>query len=739
VPIGLKRLSLFLAAVFVAAIGLLFAASAFIPAERVRTAVLSEIRNVTGLEPRVRGDVVVSLFPTATVTFTDVVLGDDAKPVLAADRLTATLRLLPLLGGQIETADVALARPRVTITVDADGRSNWSNLIATLARSLKPGAKPSERVMSFSEIRMTGGTIAVSDAAHGIDEMLSGVEVSLAWPSIARSFGATGRFTWRGEPFDVVATAGDLFSVLSGDRSGLKARLTGTPFKLAFDGQVANKPALRVEGTLSADGASLRSALRWAGRSPPPAGGLGPFALKAQIVLARGSVTLNQVNIELDGNAADGVLAFSNEPRMTMKGTLAADTLDLTPYLSAVEWTRTNERDWSRVPIAVDGLNDFDLDLRLSAGRITLATAKLGRTGVAANLRDGRLTVAVGEAQAFGGVLRGSLLLAKSSTGADIKSLLQFSDVDLDQCLGELFGIRKLEGKGDIAMALEANGDSMLALTRTLGGNATLAGRQGALSGFNVEQLLRRLEQRPLSIGGDFRRGRTPFDKLNVAIKFVQGTANVEAVSLEGGPVRLALAGSASIPSRELDLKGTAALLTSANAAPSFELPFVVQGLWDDPIMLPDARSLIRRSGAGAPLLDALRDRRTRDQVRDAIDHLTRDRATPPAAAAPPPAAVTQAAPSAVDSAPSAVDSAPSAAQKAPSAAQKAPAATQKAPSAAESAPSPAQSTPSATQTAPSAADQTPAATQTAPSATQSAPSAVQSAPSAVEKPPATR
>ena len=95
--------------------------------------------------------------------------------------------------------------------------------------------------------------------------------------------------------------------------------------------------------------------------------------------------------------------------------------------------------------------------------------------------------------------------------------------------------------------------------------------------------------------------------------------------------MRLALVGSASIPTRDLDLKGTATLV-SADAVPLFELPFVVQGPWDDPIMLPDAQSLIRRSGAAAPLLDAVRDRKTRDTVRSVIDRLNRDGVVTPAA-----------------------------------------------------------------------------------------------------------
>jgi AsmA protein len=48
-----------------------------------------------------------------------------------------------------------------------------------------------------------------------------------------------------------------------------------------------------------------------------------------------------------------------------------------------------------------------------------------------------------------------------------------------------------------------------------------------------------------------------------------------------------------------------------------------VQGSWDDPIMLPDPDALLRRSGAAAPLIDAIREQRARDRVRAAIERLT--------------------------------------------------------------------------------------------------------------------
>jgi len=277
----------------------------------------------------------------------------------------------------------------------------------------------------------------------------------------------------------------------------------------------------------------------------------------------------------------------------------------------------------------------FDLDLRLSAARITIASVKLGRTAVATNLRAGQLAVTVGESQAFGGIMKGSVVLATSGTGAGFKSQLQFTDVDLESSLNEMLHFRRLDGRGDMTVDLDATGSTVLDLARTMTGTATIVGRQGALVGLNVEQLLRRLERRPLSGTGDFRNGRTPFEKLTVNLKISLGTITVEDVRMEGSKVRLGLGGSASIPGREFDLRGVAALASAAgDTTPAFELPFVVQGPWDDPIMLPDTQALIMRSPVASPLLNSVKNRNTRDTVRSAIERLTGGAISP--AAAPP-------------------------------------------------------------------------------------------------------
>ena len=199
---GFKRLGIAIAAVVLASFAALGAMALLIPVDTVRDAAKAEIRNVTGLDLVLRGDVAVSLFPTGSISFADVTLGDDAKPVLAADRLTARLRFFPLFAGRVEIADVSLVRPRINVSFDRDGHSNWASLIDALARALGPKANRPADATSFTEIRINDGTIALQDATRGINETFNNVELALAWPFISKSFAATGRVVWHDEPID---------------------------------------------------------------------------------------------------------------------------------------------------------------------------------------------------------------------------------------------------------------------------------------------------------------------------------------------------------------------------------------------------------------------------------------------------------------------------------------------------------------------------------------------------------
>lgn len=601
---GIKRLGTPIAALLGVALIALIATSWLINRDALRKAVEAQIRNVTGLELSVAGNIDISVLPASYISFHDVGLkgGGTADPALHVDVLTANLRLLPLLLQRFEIADLTLLRPHIHVSLKQDGESNWTPFIQTIARTMKPGA---DSQLSFSEIRIQDGVLNYEDAATNATEKLEDIDLSLAWPSISRSFAATGQFDWRGERVDGSISFGDFVAALSGDRSGLRARIASAPLKLAFDGSVANRTSPMMEGTLTIDSPSLRNALRWTGQPQPGSGGFGRFALKARANVVGASIALTNVNVELDGNTAEGVMTYANNGRQTLQATLAADALDFTPYISTFRLLASGARDWNRQLFDLNGLSSTDLDMRLSAAKLTVGPTKLGRTAIGANLRNGTLALSVGEAQVYGGIAKGSFGISRADTVADIKAQFQFTDVDLQACASELFGLNKLSGRGNINVSLLASGSSPFGLVQSLDGTATVAGHDGAIAGFNAEQLLKRLERRPLSGGGNFRNGSTPYDNLTIAVKFADGIATAEDIRIEGPSAKITLTGTASVPTREYDMKGVASLNTTSG----FQLPFMVQGPWDDPLIFPDPEALIRQSPAASPFLDLLKQR----------------------------------------------------------------------------------------------------------------------------------
>jgi AsmA protein len=610
---GMKRLGMPIAAFLgVMLIGMVFT-SWLINRDALRHAVEAQIRAVTGLDLAVTGATEISVFPGSYVSFHNVGLkGATSDPALKVDVLTANLRLLPLLLQRFEISDVMMLRPQIRVVREANGDSNWTPFIETIARTMKPGA---DNQVSFSEIRIQDGLLTYRDAASHASEKLEDLDLSLAWPSISRSFAATGQFDWRGTRVDASVSIGDFVAALSGDRAGLKARLASAPVKLAFDGTVANRTSAMMEGTLTIDSPSLRDALQWTGQPPPGAGGFGRFALKARANVVGASIALTNVNVELDGNVAEGVMTYANNGRQTLQATLAADALDFTPYISTFRLLASGARDWNRQLFDLNALLTTDLDVRLSAARVAIGPSRLGRTAFGANLRDGALALSVGEAQIYGGVANGSLSVARIDQNADVKAQFQFSDVDLQACASEMFGVSKLSGRGNLNVQLSASGSSPFGLAQSLNGSAAMTGHDGAISGFNVEQLLKRLERRPLSGGGNFRSGSTPYDSLTISVKLKEGIATVEDVRIEGPATRVTLSGTVSVPTREYDMKGVASLTAAANGERGFELPFVVQGPWDDPLVFPDPESLIRLSPASAPLLEAVKDKNLRTLI----------------------------------------------------------------------------------------------------------------------------
>ncbi len=199
-----------------------------------------------------------------------------------------------------------------------------------------------------------------------------------------------------------------------------------------------------MEGMVSADSPSLRNALRWMGQPPPGKRRVRTLCAEgAAPRLVGESIALTNVNIELDGNIAEGVITYGNSDRQTLQATLAADALDFTPYIDtsacspAARATGTGSCSTSRAV-------GTDLDMRLSAAKVTDRLDQLGRTALGAEPAQRRAGAEHRRSADLWRHRQGLVRIARSDNAADVKAQFQFTDVDLEACVN-LFGVTQAD------------------------------------------------------------------------------------------------------------------------------------------------------------------------------------------------------------------------------------------------------------------------------------------------------
>ncbi|WP_029354279.1 AsmA-like C-terminal region-containing protein [Bosea sp. 117] len=566
--------------------------------ERLRAEVADVLKRETGQAPNPGGRVGFSVLPWPAITVEDIEFDLPGTASLTIPSARLVLEIMPLLTGRVRAARIDLDQP---VLAFADGASDHFDNVAGLIGALAAGT-------GSITLKVDDGAVVARRADARLDVLTDKIDGTFIWRG-GRDVSADGDAMWRGEEVDFSFDLSQLAVLAKGGSGPTRLSLSAAPFALTFEGTASFAGGPIAEGDLQLSSPKLRQMLELVDVAAPTAEGFGAFALRAQARLSPAAAALSGARIDLDGNSSEGGVTVRIEKgRAVVQGSFASGTLDLSPY-GRLSMSEANGREWSREPINVARLGAADLDLRLSAARVRAGDTRVDGVAASAFLKGGRLALTIGEAQAWNGSFRASANIAATpdGRGAEMRMDLAGDDVDLAASLGDLFRLQRLEGTGTFRMTFGGTGDSISAIIDRLNGNVTLDAGQGGIVGIDVARVLSRLERRPLSGGGSLRGGRTDFDRLQAKATIQQGVARVEQFAVGSPTVRIAVTGTVSLAGRDLDLQGTAGLIhaaASGSEPASFDLPFVIQGPWDSPFLLPDPQAMIRRSGAARPLLD---------------------------------------------------------------------------------------------------------------------------------------
>jgi len=588
----MSRRVAFLTALFALALVAAAAAPWTFRENGLSSALSDHMKERYGLDLTVNGRSTFAVLPIPRVKFEGVTIRFPDEALKAeGGTLRGEIRILPLLFGRVELSDFDLSDSKITASARALQAVNWTDAVKSRSRTLHAR----RLILNRTTIRWTDLKDADLDVA----------ELVIRWVGEKEPLTVYGNALWRGERVILTEASVHPDQLVSGGISPFKLAIAAPAARLNLEGeaQLGLNPGLTGEGSIEAR--SVRDFARWSGVKLPFGPLIQAFSVKGDFSMDRRRLSWPSVAIKLGDDDLEGTMAVRfDAERPVITGTLAADGLNLTGLFAPFAQARTSSGAWSEEPLDLAHVTGMDLDLRLSAASARLGKLRVEDMAASVLVRPGAIEASIGRAGFHDGSLRGRLSLASVDGVTEFKSQGTFTGIEIAPFLSSLGEPRWITGQAQGQFAFEGKGKRPVEVVRRAQGRSTITVRRGELVGIALGDALKRAEKHPLLATLNWKGGRTPFDEAQAQIVVQDGVGEVTEGRLKSADLTAELKGEVLMVDRTLNLK---AKVSSADSQSVPAIAFAIDGGWDDISVMPDARSLIERSGAAKPLFPTAR------------------------------------------------------------------------------------------------------------------------------------
>jgi len=574
----------------------------------------SAVREETGRELRIEGDIELSVFPWLGLEMGVVELGNapgfDEKVFARTERVDVHVELLPLLGREIRMDTVTVHGLRLNLARDADGRGNWEDLAQ--AGGAPPEGKRPEKGEGPAIAALAVGGLDVRDAEVTWADARSGERYELSGLTVR-----TGELT-PGVPvelevgFDVKGPRGlagrvELGASVSISRDGERFEARDLALDVAVSGEAI--PAGEVEASLAAGvTADLRqqtlnvSALELALLDVVLTGDLAVTGLQAtpqvtgsinvadfnprallddlgvaletsdetaltaaglalKISASPTAVSLQPFEIKVDETTISGNVEVTDPARAALRFDVNVDAVDVDRYLPPqgdAEPASPGAAASSAGTIPSEQLRALDAEGSMRIGALTVAKLNLTDVAVTLAAKDGLIRLDPIQARLYQGTYEGHVRLDARGDVPKLAVDERLAGVEAGPLLDDLQdGDGRLTGTGDVTLKLSASGAAPEAMKRTLDGEVEFSFSNGAVKGINVARMIReakaKLQGKTLAAGE--REQSTDFSALTGSVQLRDGVATNEDLLAKSPLLRVEGRGTASLPEETVDYR----------------------------------------------------------------------------------------------------------------------------------------------------------------------------------------
>ena len=608
----LKKIVIGLAVIVILVVSALLVGPALVPKDWLREEITAQVKDATGRDLVIEGDLEFQLLPEAVVNLGNVRFANmegGSRPDMATlKELRAHIALEPLLSSEFEVKEFLLIEPDILLEVDKNGRANWavggeSSADGGSATAGSTDNQASEDGASgdvkLGDVRLVDGRVQYIDAQSGTSETFENLNMTVSLPNLDSALALDGGLAWHGKGLTLKVGAANPRALADGGKSGFSIAVTGEPLNFNFDGNL-DTGALEAAGRLSLDVPSVKGLADWAG-SPIDVQGnvLGPLSIKGDLAASIAGIAFTGMELAIDDISGTGeVNAAIGGAVPTITGGLNLAKLDLNPYLAAFGGgaeagsagqgsAPAGASGWSDDPIDFSALRGVNADLSLDLGALIAQQINVGKSAVKLVLNGGKLSLDLSEMALYGG--NGSMKLNVDATGksAVIANSFSLTGLQAEPFLSDAADLDWLSGAAQFTMDVTTSGSSQKQLANALNGTGRMSFTDGAVRGTNLAALLRGIATLQLD-PGSWEESKTDFAELSGTFNIVNGVLQNQDMSLLSQLLRAGGKGTVGIGAQDIDYfvqpKAVASLVGQGGAADIAGVPIGIHihGPWNN-------------------------------------------------------------------------------------------------------------------------------------------------------------
>jgi AsmA protein len=444
-------------------------------------------RERTGRTLKLQGELKLAVFPSLGASVAGVTLSErgSGREFVSLESAHASVKLMPLLHGQVIVDAVRVSGLRAQLVKNKDGTYNFSDLLE--GKAGKPAAKPApEKKGQSAQVIFDIAGVDIDRAAVAYRDIYSGQEISLSDLKLH-----TGRIAENAKGKIEFATTA-------------KRNQPPLEAKLALNGTYSLKP----------DSVGLDFAAK-----------LDESNIQGKLGMARTAQPSYSFGLSIDRLNLDRYLASSEQKPGAAK----------------------QEQPAKDAAVDLSGLKGLSAQGELQVGALQAQGLKLSNLKAQLKAAGGRAEISPHSASLYEGELSGALSLDGNANRIALKETL--SNVAVGPLLRDVAQQDRLEGKGSVALELTAAGATASAMKRSLAGTAKVQLRDGAIKGINIAELLRKARAAVGKQSGPAAdsKERTDFSQLSASFTIRNGVAHNEDLDIKSPLLRIGGSGDIDI------------------------------------------------------------------------------------------------------------------------------------------------------------------------------------------------